>query len=204
VSLIPREHLESRGIRDPRVLAAVRSVPRAKFVPPDLRQHALDDRPLDIGWGATISQPYIVAAMTELLDLRPTDKVLEIGTGSGYQAAILSQLSWEVCTIEVVHDLAVKATALLHELGYGNVRVRLGDGYAGWPEDAPFDRIILTAAPPELPAVLMKQLAPGGRLVAPVGESAHQELFVVDKDADGRTVSRRMFGVNFVPMVQQA
>lgn len=200
--MIPREHLEGRGIRDPRVLAAVRAVGRARFVPPNLRQHAFDDRPLDIGWGATISQPYIVAAMTELLDLRPSDKVLEIGTGSGYQAAILSQLASEVCTLEVVPELALKATALLHDLGYSNVRVRLGNGYAGWPEDAPFNRIILTAAPPAIPSVLVDQLAPGGRLVAPAGDHPHQHLFVIDKYRDGKTETRRMFGVSFVPMVQ--
>jgi protein-L-isoaspartate(D-aspartate) O-methyltransferase len=201
--LIPRDQIEGRGIRDPRVLAAVRSVPRAKFIPKTLRAHALDDRPLEIGWGATISQPYIVAAMTEMLDVRPEYKVLEIGTGSGYQAAILSQLAREVCSVEVVPELAERATALLYELGYSNVRVRLGDGYAGWPEDAPFDRIILTAAPEELPEALVDQLAGPGRLVAPVGEPAHQDLYIVDKSADGEVKVRRMFGVSFVPMVQQ-
>ena len=199
--MIPRDQIEGRGIRDPRVIAAVRSVPRARFVPDELRAYALDDRPLDIGWGATISQPYIVAAMTEFLDVCPVHKVLEVGTGSGYQAAILSQLVHEVCSIEVVPELGLQATELLERLGYMNVRVRIGDGYAGWPEDAPFDRIILTAAPPHIPAELLHQLAAPGRLVAPLGEPSHQNLFVFDKTADGRVDSRRIFGVSFVPMV---
>lgn len=139
--------------------------------------------------------------MTEYLDVRLTNKVLEIGTGSGYQAAILSQLAREVCSIEVVPELAERATVLLHELGYRNVRVRVGDGYAGWPEDAPFDRILLTAAPLEVPPALIEQLAPGGRLIAPVGAHPHQELILIDKSKDGHTVSERIFGVSFVPMV---
>ncbi|MDZ4800386.1 MAG: protein-L-isoaspartate(D-aspartate) O-methyltransferase [Bryobacteraceae bacterium] len=199
--MIPPDQLEGRGIRDPRVLAAIRSVPRALFVPDDLRACALDDRPLDIGWGATISQPYIVAAMTELLDLCPVHKVLEVGTGSGYQAAVLSQLVHEVCSIEVIPELGLEATERLERLGYINVRVRIGDGYAGWPEDAPFDRIILTAAPPDIPPELIHQLAAPGRLVAPLGEPSHQNLWVFDKDAAGHTESRRIFGVSFVPMV---
>lgn len=199
--MLPEEQIEKRGIRDPRVIEAIRSVRREEFVPGDLRDRAYDDRPLDIGYGATISQPYIVAAMTELLELRPENRVLEIGTGSGYQAAVLSRLVAQVFSIEAVLELAQDATALLERLGYSNVRVRVGDGYAGWPEDAPFDRIILTAAPAELPATLVDQLACGGRLVAPVGEMGRQELIVVEKSADGTTTRSSVFEVNFVPML---
>ncbi len=199
--MLPEAHIEGRGIRDPRVIAAIRSVPRDKFVPPALRAHAWEDRALDIGHGVTISQPYIVAAMTELLSVRPEHKVLEIGTGSGYQAAVLAQLAAEVCSIELIQELAEQATVLLDQLGYSNVRVRLGDGYDGWPEDAPFDRVILTAAPVAVPDTLLDQLCPGGRLVAPVGEHPNQHLMLFDKDRVGVVQSRVVFPVSFVPMV---
>jgi protein-L-isoaspartate(D-aspartate) O-methyltransferase len=200
-----REQMEARGIRDAGVLRAMRETPRHRFVPLLLRAHACDDSPLPIGYGATISQPYIVALMTELLEPGKQDRVLEIGTGSGYQAAVLAQLARRVYTIEIVPELARQAGALLAELGYVNVTVREGDGYRGWPEQAPFERIILTAAPPEVPQALLDQLARGGRLVAPVGSAwREQELVVIDKAASGALRRRTASGVQFVPMVHGA
>jgi protein-L-isoaspartate(D-aspartate) O-methyltransferase len=164
------DEIEARGIRDPRVLAAMRKVPRHLFVAPEEQQNAYFDSPLRIGFGQTISQPYLVAFMTEALELKPHDRVLEIGTGSGFQAAVLGELVEDVYTIEIVEPLAKSAEARLRRLGYANVHVRAGDGYKGWPEAAPFDAIILTAAPPErIPPPLLDQLREGGRLVAPVG-----------------------------------
>ena len=195
-----REQMAARGVRDAAVLNAMRTVPRHLFVPPPLRTMASGDYPLSIGYGQTISQPYIVAFMSELLDLRPQHRVLEIGTGSGYQAAVLSLLAKEVYTIEIVPALARGSAALLKQLGYANVSVREGDGYQGWREQAPFDRIILTAAPPEVPKPLTDQLKPGGRLVAPVG-AGYQELVVIDKRADGTLQRRSSIPVRFVPMV---
>lgn len=194
------EHIERRGLRDPRVLRALRSTPRHLFVPPDVRPAAYQDRPLPIGYGATISQPYIVALMTELLAPSARHRVLEVGTGSGYQAAILGQLAREVYTVELVPELARSAAATLRELGYANVTVRQGDGYKGWPEQAPFDGIMLTAAPPEVPEALIAQLAKGGRLVAPVGSTWNQELIVIEKKADGRIQRKSAGAVIFVPM----
>jgi protein-L-isoaspartate(D-aspartate) O-methyltransferase len=199
--MIRPEHLEQRGIRDPDVLQAMRSVPRHNFVPRELVPFAYDDKPLDIGFGATISQPYIVAAMSQLLELSRSHRVLEIGTGSGYQAAVLASLAGEVFSIEVVLELARSAAEKLWRLGHRNVRVRRGDGYKGWPEQAPFNRIILTAAPLDVPVELTNQLAPNGRLVAPIGEGDHQQLIVIDKSADGALVRRTIFPVLFVPMV---
>ncbi len=197
-----RDQIEDRGISTPAVLAAIRAVPRHLFVPPELRGQAYEDYPLPIGYGQTISQPYIVAFMTDLLGPRNESKVLEIGTGSGYQAAVLSVLAREVLTIEIVPELARPAEQTLRKLGYRNVRVRVGDGYKGWPEEAPFDRIILTAAPPEVPRALVDQLKPGGRLVAPEGRSAwDQQLVVVDKTADNKLKRREVLPVRFVPMV---
>jgi protein-L-isoaspartate(D-aspartate) O-methyltransferase len=189
-----------RGVRDPAVLKAMRATPRHLFVPEALRRMAYNDQPLPIGKGQTISQPFIVGSMTDLLGVTRQHKVLEIGTGSGYQAAILSQLSARVCSIEVVEELAREAAERLKALGYANVTVRHGDGYLGWPEEAPFDRIIITAAPPEMPQELVRQLKNGGRLVAPVGRE-WQELVVLDKDAAGRIHERREYPVVFVPMV---
>jgi protein-L-isoaspartate(D-aspartate) O-methyltransferase len=194
------EQIEARGVRNPEVLRVMRATPRHLFVPAGVRGMAYDDHALPIGYGATISQPYIVALMTELLAPSKKDRVLEIGTGSGYQAAILSQLAGAVFTIEIVPELAQAAAKTLRELGYANVTVRHGDGYAGWPEEAPFDGIILTAAPPELPEALMGQLAKPGRLVAPVGPGGNQELVFIEKNGDGRIRRRTVAAVAFVPM----
>jgi protein-L-isoaspartate(D-aspartate) O-methyltransferase len=199
--MMVHEQIEKRGIRDQDVLRAIRAVPRHEFVPEESRSAAYEDRPLGIGYGATISQPYIVAAMTELLDVSPDHRVLEIGTGSGYQAAVLSMLVDTVYSIEIVPELASSAKDTLQRLGYRNVQVRAGDGYRGWPEHAPFDRIILTAAPPEVPQALIDQLRPGGKLVAPVGDPGEQNLLVIDKGRDGRIQRRSVFPVMFVPMV---
>lgn len=197
-----KDQIEERGVRQPRVLRAMRETPRHLFVPPQIRNLAYNDSPLPIGHGQTISQPYIVALMTELADPARDHKVLEIGTGSGYQAAVLAPLTRHVYTIEVVKELAATASRLLRELGHANITVRHGDGYKGWPEEAPFDRIVLTAAPPEVPAELLRQLREGGRLVAPVGRSAmDQELIVIDKSPAGKLSRRSVLPVRFVPMV---
>jgi protein-L-isoaspartate(D-aspartate) O-methyltransferase len=198
-----RNQIEARGVKDPQVLAVMRSIPRELFVPEDVRSQAYDDHPLPIGLGQTISQPFIVALMTELLEPRKTDRVLEIGTGSGYQAAILARMAGEVYSIEIVPQLARSAAETLRTLGFPNVTVRQGDGYLGWPEKAPFDRIIVTAAPPEIPRALLAQLKPGGRLVAPIGDKI-QELVLVEKSADGSTTTRSILPVRFVPMVRSS
>ncbi|MGA2722170.1 MAG: protein-L-isoaspartate(D-aspartate) O-methyltransferase [Bryobacteraceae bacterium] len=195
-----REQIESRGIGGAELLRVLRATPRHLFVPVANRPMAYDDHPVPIGYAATISQLYIVALMTDLLAPRKTDRVLEIGTGSGYQAAILSQLAQQVYTIEIVPELAKSAQGILSDLGYRNVTVRQGDGYKGWPEQAPFDGIMLTAAPPEVPQALIGQLANGGRLVAPVGLGWDQELVLIEKDANGRLQRRSAGGVVFVPM----
>jgi len=185
------------------MLKAMRETPRVQFIPPAVRELAYEDRPLPIGYGQTISQPYIVALMTEMLDVKTDQRVLEIGTGSGYQAAILSSLAKEVYTIEIVPELAKSASATLNRLGYKNVMVREGDGYKGWPEKVPFERIILTAAPTELPKTLTDQLKPGGKLLAPIGDhTSVQELRIVEKTADGKITSRSVAPVRFVPMVK--
>jgi protein-L-isoaspartate(D-aspartate) O-methyltransferase len=192
--------IAARGVRDPRVLAAMREVPRHLFVDASQRQHAYDDQPLPIAGGTqTVSQPYIVALMTELLDLQPNEKVLEIGTGSGYQSAVLARLTRHVYTIEIVPELARTAGERLQRLGYHNVTVREGDGYRGWPEEAPFDGIVVTAAPQRIPEPLLEQLAPGGRMVIPVG-GFFQELKVFSKDKDGRVTEKDILPVRFVPM----
>ena len=202
-NLMVEEQIAARGVKDPRVLAAMRKVPRHLFVPENLIPEAYDDTPLPIGYGQTISQPYIVALMTELLQLRGDEKVLEVGTGSGYQAAVLAELAREVYTIEIVEPLARQAAERLRELGYTNVHVRHGDGYDGWPEKAPFDGIIVTAAPEEIPKPLLDQLKPGGRLVIPVGAWS-QDLLVVTKSADGKITRRVVIPVRFVPMTGKA
>jgi protein-L-isoaspartate(D-aspartate) O-methyltransferase len=192
--------IEDRGVRSPDTLRVMRATLRHLFVPTDLQSRAYEDRPLPIGYDVTISQPYIVALMTELLEPAKPHRVLEIGTGSGYQAAVLAQLVGHVYTIEIVPALAQSAQQTLRRLGYSNVSVRQGDGYRGWPEEAPFDRVILTASPPEIPQTLVDQLARGGRLVAPVGRPGGQELVLIEKKADG-TLRRRSVGpVAFVPM----
>lgn len=196
--------LAAMGIADPRVLEAFAVVERARFVPERLRLEADADRPLPIGFGQTISQPFVVAFMTERLRLRGGERVLEVGTGSGYQAALLARLAREVYSIELVPELAERARAvLIDELGLGNVRLRTGDGALGWPEAAPFDRIVATAAAPEVPPAWVAQLAPGGRLLLPLGEAAgEQVLRVVDKGADGRSVEADLLPVRFVPLVR--
>jgi protein-L-isoaspartate(D-aspartate) O-methyltransferase len=194
------EQIEARGVRDPRVLAAVRKVPRHLFVPLSLRDDAYDDSPLPIGLGQTISQPYIVAYMTELLQLEPAHRVLEIGTGSGYQAAVLAELVSEVYSVELLPELAERARTTLQAAGYTKVHLRTGDGYLGWPEHAPFDRIVVTAAPAEVPGALVDQLSEGGRLVIPVG-TASQYIRVITRRG-GRVSDETTIPVRFVPLVR--
>jgi protein-L-isoaspartate(D-aspartate) O-methyltransferase len=197
-----RTQIRARGIETERVLGAMGSVPRHLFVPEDLRARAYEDYPLPIGHDQTISQPFIVALMTDLLDLDGDEKVLEIGTGSGYQAAVLAELADRVFTIEIVEPLAEQARRRLAELGYDNVTVRAGDGYRGWAEEAPFDAIILTAAPPEIPRPLIDQLRVGGIMAAPVGD-VDQELVVLEKTPRGLE-QRAVIQVRFVPMTGEA
>ncbi|MBN2079594.1 MAG: protein-L-isoaspartate(D-aspartate) O-methyltransferase [Spirochaetes bacterium] len=194
-----KTQIEDRGIRDEGVLRAMRKVERHKFIPGHHHASAYEDHPLPIGHGQTISQPYIVALMTEICDLDGDEKVLEIGTGSGYQAAILSLLAKSVFSIEIVEPLGKSARSKLKELGYGNVQVRIGDGYGGWPEEAPFEVIMLTAAPPSIPQSLIDQLAEGGVLVAPVGDYA-QELVKLTKQ-NGKITRKTITYVRFVPMI---
>jgi len=196
-------HLRGRDIRDPRVLRAMAKVPRHLFVPPHLHAQAYADRPLPIGQGQTISQPYIVALMTQLVRPQPGDKVLEIGTGSGYQAAVLAELAGEVYTIEIIPELAEQAKRRLKELGYENIHVRTGDGYKGWPEVAPFDAIVVTAAPSHVPPPLLEQLADGGRLVIPVDTSIYQQtLKLITRQGDNYR-EEDITGVAFVPLVDE-
>jgi protein-L-isoaspartate(D-aspartate) O-methyltransferase len=194
-----REQIAARGVKDPRVLAAIGRVARERFVPAGSEALAYHDSPLSIGHGQTISQPYIVAVMSEAAAIGPEDVVLEIGTGSGYQTAVLAELARAVYTIEIIPALATRAAALLQELDLDNVHTRLGDGYAGWPEHAPFDAIVVTAAPPTVPETLKQQLRVGGRLVVPVGTD-DQELLVIERTPEGFR-ERRLMPVRFVPMV---
>jgi protein-L-isoaspartate(D-aspartate) O-methyltransferase len=187
---------------DQRVLEAMRSVPREEFVPEEEKGAAYRNRPLPIGHEQTISQPFIVALMTDLLRLEPHHRVLEVGTGSGYQAAILARLAAEVFSIEIVEPLGLEAARTLDRLGIGNVKTRIGDGYAGWPEHAPYDAIIVTAAPEHIPAQLVEQLRPGGRLVIPVG-GLDQDLRVVEKKPDGTAISTAIIPVRFVPLTRE-
>ncbi|HTN50353.1 MAG TPA: protein-L-isoaspartate(D-aspartate) O-methyltransferase [Burkholderiaceae bacterium] len=201
-----RETATSTGVTrlSPAVRHAIETVPRERFVPPLLASRAYDNRPLPIGHDQTISQPFIVALMTELLEPRASDRVLEIGTGSGYQAAVLAACVRTVYSIEIVAPLAQQARAALDAAGVRNVETRIGDGYRGWPEAAPFDGIIVTAAPDHVPPALLEQLAPGGRMVIPVGAGPmDQELLLIQRDADGRTVTRRTIGVRFVPLTRE-
>ena len=200
-AMIERQ-IRGRGIMEPGVLRAMSVVSREKFVPKELRSSAYDDRPLPIGYGQTISQPYIVAFMTEQLQPRKTQRVLEIGTGSGYQAAVLSVLVAEVYTIEIVRPLAQRAESVLRELGYNNVHVKAGDGYKGWPEHAPFDAIIVTAAPDHIPAPLIAQLKEGGRMVIPVGPAGAQKLYLLTKES-GQVKQTAVIPVRFVPLTRE-
>jgi protein-L-isoaspartate(D-aspartate) O-methyltransferase len=194
-----------REIRDPRVLDAMEAVPREAFVPPQLAQRAYDDGALPIGEGQTISQPYVVALMTEAVGVKPGDRVLEIGTGSGYQAAVLSGLAREVYSIEIRKGLADRAAARLKGLGYGNVRVRYADGYFGWAEHAPFDVIVITAAPNHIPPPLIRQLKEGGRLILPLGSTVFfQNLTLVTKKKGGELAVEQLGAVAFVPMTGEA
>jgi len=194
--------LASRGIHDARVLAAMAWLPREWFLPPHLAAEAYDDAPLPIGSGQTISQPYIVALTTAALAPRRGDRVLEIGTGSGYQTAILAHLGPHVCTVERLPDLLVEAEERFRRLGLRNIETRLGDGAGGWPERAPFNGIIVTAAAPAVPAPLSEQLAPGGRLVIPIGDLASQELVILQRGPTG-VEERRAGGVRFVPLISR-
>ena len=199
--LMVSEQIEWRDVKNADVLRAMRQVPRHEFVPDEERRNAYEDRPLPIGHGQTISQPYIVALMTELARPKPTDRALEVGTGSGYQAAVLSRLVSRLFSIELIEPLSVRAAATLRSLGYDNVIVRTGDGYAGWPEEAPFDIILVTAAPDHVPPPLLAQLKPGGRLVIPVGPMLDaQELLLIEKDDAGRTRTKHVIPVRFVPL----
>ena len=195
-----RAQLAARDITDPRVLDAMRRVPRHRFVPAAHADAAYGDHPLPIGHGQTISQPYIVALMTQLAQVKPGDRVLDIGTGSGYQAAVLAEMGAKVASIEIVPELAAEAKARLAELKYDAVEVRAGDGYRGWPERAPFRAIILAAAAPQVPQPLVDQLAIGGRLVLPVGDGWGQELLVITKQPDGSLRRETVAPVMFVPM----
>ena len=198
-----QQQLMARGIKDERVLAAMAKVPREEFVPADARAASYEDGPLPIGYDQTISQPYIVAFMTEQLRLSPTDHVLEVGTGSGYQAAILAELAGEVYTIEIVAPLAQSAEAALQRLGYKNVHVKVGDGYKGWPENAPFDAIIVTCAPDKVPQLLTDQLKESGRMIIPVGDRFAQQLYLLEKK-NGQLKESVTLPVRFVPMAGEA
>jgi protein-L-isoaspartate(D-aspartate) O-methyltransferase len=198
-----KQQVAMRGVTNERVLTAMRKVPREQFVPEALRGRSYSDRALPIGYDQTISQPFVVAFMTEKLQLKSTDRVLEIGTGSGYQAAILGELVAEVYTIEIIEPLGKGAAATLERLGYKNVHVKIGDGYQGWPEHAPFDAVIVTCAPEHVPRPLVDQLKDGGRIIIPVGPAGAQELYLLEKE-NGRLKQRAVLPVRFVPMTGEA
>ena len=201
--LMVEQQIVSRGVKNKKVLDAMNSVPRHLFVPVEYRRGSYFDQPLPIGLGQTISQPYIVALMTEMLDVDNDDIVLEIGTGSGYQAAVLSTIVKELYTIEIIEELGLQASERLKSLGYDNVKVKISDGGLGWPEKAPFDVIIVTAAAPKIPEPLIKQLKPGGRMVIPVDNNFYsQDLLIVEKDEAGNIETRKTIPVRFVPLVQ--
>ena len=203
-----REGIENypyQPVSNPDVLKAMRRVPRHVFIPQGYRQEAYRNSPLSIRYNQTISQPFIVASMSELLDIQPDHRILEVGTGSGYQAAVLGELCSHVYTIEIIPPLGLEAKNLLKELGYEHIQVKIGDGYEGWPEEAPFDRIIVTCAPDNIPPPLLEQLAKGGKLVIPVGKAFHtQYIVVVTKDMKGRISRKRHYPVRFVPMTGKA
>jgi protein-L-isoaspartate(D-aspartate) O-methyltransferase len=195
-----KEQIEKRGIKDARVLEAMRKVKRHVFVPEAYRDLAYSDRPLPIGNDQTISQPYIVALMTDYLNLKKGDKVLEVGTGSGYQAAVLAEITPEVYSIEIIPELAENARSVLRDQGYNQVNIKIGDGYKGWKEHAPYDGIIVTASPSDVPPPLKAQLAEGGRLIIPVGGAVFQKLILLEKQ-NGKIERKEISGVRFVPMV---
>ncbi|MBL6991764.1 MAG: protein-L-isoaspartate(D-aspartate) O-methyltransferase [Bacteriovoracaceae bacterium] len=197
-----KSQIIARGISNPQVIKALEKIPRHLFVPPKLREQAYGDYPLPIGHGQTISQPYIVAYMTQKAGLKPTDRVLEIGTGSGYQAAILSQIVKEVYSIEILKELSMSAKIVIDELKLSNIHLKVGDGYLGWSEHAPFDAIVVTAAPSKIPAPLIEQLKMGGRLIIPVGDF-HQELVLLTKTKNGME-KKTLLPVRFVPMTGKA
>ncbi|MGD1020506.1 MAG: protein-L-isoaspartate(D-aspartate) O-methyltransferase [Verrucomicrobiia bacterium] len=198
-----REQIESRGVSDPRVLAAMRKVPRHEFVPEDQADAAYEDHPLPIGYGQTISQPYIVALMTELLHLTPGAKVLEVGTGCGYQTAVLAEIAGEVYSVEIIEPLAKESADRLRRLGYQNVHIKHADGYLGWPEHAPFDAIVVTAGAEHIPPPLIEQLKPSGRMAIPVGEAhAEQSLLLVQKGSNGVVITRNVGPVLFVQLTR--
>ena len=200
--LMTDSQIRARGVRDPLVLAAINKVPRHLFVPEGMRGSAYADEPLPIGQGQTISQPYIVAYMTEALGLKGGERVLEVGTGSGYQTAVLAEIVGEVWTVEIVESLSLKARSVLDSLGHANIRYRVGDGSLGWPEAAPFDAVMVTAAAVTIPESLEAQLGPGGRMIVPVGTHL-QELFLVRREEKGLT-RQRLLAVRFVPLVKAA
>ena len=197
-----KDQIELRGVTDRKVLEAMRKVERHRFVPDEYLAEAYEDYPLPIGEGQTISQPYIVAFMTEALELNEHDRVLEIGTGSGYQAAVIAEICDSVFTIEIFESLAFRADLLLRELGYGNVMVKAGDGYLGWEEHAPYDAIIVTCSPTQIPEKLEEQLAEGGWMIIPVGQSYSQELILIEKK-NGRLTRKNVLPVRFVPMIDE-
>lgn len=199
-----REQLKERDITHARVLAAIEKIARHAFVPDEWRKNSYTDQPLPIGHGQTISQPYIVAFMTQVMDPKPTDRVLEVGTGSGYQAAILAELTGHVYTIEIIPQLAEKAERRLKELGYKNISFRTGDGYLGWKENAPFDSIMVTAGAGHVPQPLIEQLRPGGKIIIPVGDRLVQELKIVFKGKDGKITETASHPVRFVPLTRSS
>jgi len=194
-------HIESRGITDKKTLAAMKKVPRHRFVAEAYGKHAYINEPLPIGYGQTISQPSLVAYMTEIIEPQANSRILEIGTGSGYQSAILAQIVAEVFSIEIIPQLAQRTSSLLNELGYDNIRTKEGDGYYGWPQEAPYDAIIVTAAAPFIPPPLIEQLKPGGKMVIPVGSPFRvQHLMLVEKNATGDVTTKNLLPVRFVPL----
>jgi len=198
-----RSQLASRGIKDDKLLDAFRKVPRHSFVPEEYLRFAYADQPLPIGYGQTISQPYVVAFMTEILELRPGDKVLEIGTGSGYQAAILLEMEAEVYTIEIVKPLCLRAESILKQLGYKQFHIKAGDGYQGWSEYAPFKAVLVTCSPTEIPPPLVSQLAEGGRMIIPVGKDGFVQHLVLLEKEKGKIREKKVMPVRFVPMVNE-
>jgi len=199
-----RQQIMARGVEDPQVLKALRKVPRHVFVPENYRTHSYRDYPLPIGCGQTISQPYVVAFMTETLDLKHSDNVLEIGTGSGYQAAVLAEIVDAVYTIEIIEELGERARKTLDLMGYRNVHVKIGDGYKGWPEKAPFDAVIVTCAPERIPKALITQLAEGGRMIIPVGGAGSIQKLVRGVKKNGKLETKVVMPVRFVPMVKES